>query len=444
MPPIANYVRSLMAVMMAAWLLIAPAHAATKSWLMSEASGQVVVENGQESRMAARGMTLQPGDVVATGASGRAIIVRGGEYIMISPKSRIRITKPQETGAITQIFQQFGSALFKIEKKETPHFGVKTPYLAAVVKGTTFTVTVTDTGATLQVTEGRVEVSTLDGGASDMIVPGRIARIDGNDKNLLKVLGDGEREIRSPLPVSASDEVVPGEQPFTPEVQSPDAHEPWSDDMVIEDNGSGGGADIGFSGSITSSLVSQPVNLAALTGGLIASSQPIDRLLDRGTGNGNAPLAGNGNAGGNGNGNAPGADNGNAGGNGNGNALGVGNGNAGGSGNGDALGAGNGNAGGSGNALGGGNGNAGDNGNGNALGGGSGNGNALGVGNGNAGGSGNGNALGVGNGNAGGNGNGNAPGVGNGNAGGNGNGNALGVGNGNAGGNGNGGGRPPS
>ncbi|NJS15150.1 MAG: FecR domain-containing protein [Sphingopyxis sp.] len=191
---------SLIAMMIAALLLVSPAQAQTRSWQLSEVSGSVSVETAGKSVAAARGMALKAGDAVTTGATGRAVIVRGGEYAIVSPKSRIRITKPQEDGAITQIFQSIGSVLFKIKKKETPHFGVSTPYLAAVVKGTTFNVTVTPNGATVQVTEGRVEVGTKDGGAKDMIVPGRIGRVDARDPQLLKVVGDDEKSIRSPLP----------------------------------------------------------------------------------------------------------------------------------------------------------------------------------------------------------------------------------------------------
>src|SRR3546814_1605096 len=67
------------------------------------------------------------------------------------------------------IVESAGNIVFSIKKKLTPHFGVQTPYLAAVVKGTTFSVTVDGTGASVQVVEGAVEVSTLDGGARDLI-----------------------------------------------------------------------------------------------------------------------------------------------------------------------------------------------------------------------------------------------------------------------------------
>jgi hypothetical protein len=152
---------SLIAAIFALFLVVSPANAAPRDWQVSESSGSVSIETEGAARPAQRGLTLKQGDSVSTGANGRAVIVRGGEYVVISPKSKVRISKPAETGAITQIYQYLGSALFKIEKKQTPHFGVKTPYLAAVVKGTTFNVTVTSQGATVQVTEGRVEVATV-------------------------------------------------------------------------------------------------------------------------------------------------------------------------------------------------------------------------------------------------------------------------------------------
>src|SRR3546814_7909473 len=80
----------------------------------------------------------------------------------------------------------------------SPHFGVQTPYLAAVVKGTTFSVTVDGTGASVQVVEGAVEVSTLDGGARDLILPGAIATVGATDHSVLKVQGETTKSIKSP------------------------------------------------------------------------------------------------------------------------------------------------------------------------------------------------------------------------------------------------------
>jgi len=375
----------------ALFMLSTPAAAGTKAWQISESTGAVSIESNGQVRDAARGMALKAGDAVSTGSSGRAIIVRGGEYVIVSPKSRVRITKPEESGAITQIFQSIGSALFRIEKKETPHFGIKTPYLAAVVKGTTFNVTVTASGATVQLTEGRVEVSTLDGGAADMIVPGRIGRVDANDLKLLKVLGNDATSVRS----ESTAVIAPSNEKSATGTDASDGQK--DDDTSLSDSRSNSddaasGSDTGhsnskseFSGMIASPIASDPISLALVTGGLISGSQGALNRNDRANiPNGASAAASNGNAGGNsdaagGNGNGNGNAGGNsdaAGGNGNGNGNaggnsdaagdnGNGNGNAGG--NSDAAGGngnGNGNAGGNSDAAGGngnGNGNAGGN-----------------------------------------------------------------------------------
>lgn len=300
-----NFMRNLTKVfhamiMVVATLFVAlsPAQAGVKAWQISESNGSVTVETTSGGRDASRGMILMAGDAVVTGVASRAVLVRGGEYVILSPKSRVRITKPEETGAVTQIFQSLGSALFKIEKKETPHFGVKTPYLAAVVKGTTFNVTVTDNGATVQVTEGRVEVSTLDGGATDMIVPGRIGRIDANDRQLLKVLGTDEKSIRSPSVPSEAPAVIP-EAPTSAVSNDSQASSktdikndaPAVSDMEITPVASDSAYSdtvSGFSGRIGTQISSEALSVSVATDGLISSSQAMDRAPSGGAANSNS------------------------------------------------------------------------------------------------------------------------------------------------------------
>jgi FecR protein len=71
-----------------------------------------------------------------------------------------------------------------------PHFIVDTPMLAAVVKGTTFTVVVDKDRSAVQVIEGAVEVAALDGGMSQLVAGGRSVFIDHDNP---KVLMDAER-----------------------------------------------------------------------------------------------------------------------------------------------------------------------------------------------------------------------------------------------------------
>jgi hypothetical protein len=191
-------IRKLMIGVIPALLLVGTSAEAAPPWTVSEVSGDVRLSEGGKVRAASKGASLGSGAVIATAFGARAVLVRGQEFVVISPNSRMRLPLAAEApNGIVQIIQEWGSALFKIEKKATPHFGVRTPYLAAVVKGTTFTVTVGGEDAKVKVTEGAVEVSTLDGGAADMVRPGSMAMVGKSDLYRLTVEGTGAKEIRS-------------------------------------------------------------------------------------------------------------------------------------------------------------------------------------------------------------------------------------------------------
>jgi uncharacterized membrane protein YgcG len=191
-----------MACAAAATLLSTTAFAGVPGWTISESSGAVSVVSGGAARVstraASRGTVLAAGDIVATGAKGRAVIIRGQEYLVVSPNSRIRVADPSRGGGMTQIIEQNGNVIYKIKKMSTPHFAVETPFLAAVVKGTTFSVTVTESGASVQVIEGRVEVATNDGGARFLILPGDIGSVSAGALGKLNVQGRENRTIISP------------------------------------------------------------------------------------------------------------------------------------------------------------------------------------------------------------------------------------------------------
>src|SRR3712207_545461 len=92
-------------------------------WRVSEASGDVrLVDNGR-SRAVTKGALLSSGSAIATGANSRAVIVRGKEFVVISPRSQLRVPVEAESrGGLMQMITDFGTSLFKIEKKSTPHF----------------------------------------------------------------------------------------------------------------------------------------------------------------------------------------------------------------------------------------------------------------------------------------------------------------------------------
>jgi hypothetical protein len=189
--------RNLVIGVLPALLLVGARAEAAPPWTVSEVSGDVRLSENGRTRPATKGLLLGSGAVIATAPGARAVLVRGQEFVVISPGSRLRLPAAESPNRIVQMIQEFGSALFKIEKKSTPHFGVQTPYLAAVVKGTTFTVTVGAEDARVRVTEGAVEVSTLDGGAADLLTPGSLAMVGKSDLYRLTVEGKGAKELRS-------------------------------------------------------------------------------------------------------------------------------------------------------------------------------------------------------------------------------------------------------
>ena len=66
------------------------AGAPTDMWRVSQKSGDVRVVHDRLQPASARiDAALSPGDVVMTGATGRATLTRGGDYIVIAPSSRL-------------------------------------------------------------------------------------------------------------------------------------------------------------------------------------------------------------------------------------------------------------------------------------------------------------------------------------------------------------------
>ncbi len=192
------------AIMALGLLASGAAYAGTPGWSLSETSGQVTVVSTGLTKIATRGGSIAAGDIINTGRTGRAVLVRGQEYLVVAPNSRIRVADPAKSGGLTQIIEDFGNVIYKIKKMTMPHFAVETPFLAAVVKGTTFSVTVTDKGASVQVIEGKVEVATRDGGASFMVLPGDIGSVNASAPGALKMQGRETRTIISPTPAVAA------------------------------------------------------------------------------------------------------------------------------------------------------------------------------------------------------------------------------------------------
>jgi hypothetical protein len=143
-------------------------------WRVVQMSGKVHVQQGPV-RLASlsAGLVLKNGAVVVTEKNGRALLVRGEQTMIVAPNSKV--TLPADSGRFTKIIEQIGQVEYNVDHRQTRHFSVETPYLAAVVKGTRFKVRVYKGGASVSVLRGRVEVTSLKTGEKVDVLAGQKA-----------------------------------------------------------------------------------------------------------------------------------------------------------------------------------------------------------------------------------------------------------------------------
>jgi hypothetical protein len=180
-------------------------------WSVSKSSGEVwVATTGAEQVSLKQEDALKPGDTIRTGRNGRVLLVRGEETILISPNSVIGVPAEKKDGMSTTILQQAGSILLEVERRNVKHFEVETPYLAAVVKGTQFSVTVDGANTRVEVRRGQVEVSDFKSGQIALVLPGQAATSFEHGKPGLSLSGSGTfNPIEQGKPRPSSIERIP-------------------------------------------------------------------------------------------------------------------------------------------------------------------------------------------------------------------------------------------
>jgi hypothetical protein len=161
-------------------------------WIVTKSSGEIWL-SGSEVQQASlkQDDLLKPGDTIRTGRTGRVLLKRGEESILIAPNSVVGIPAEKKEGLSTTIVQQAGSILLDVEKRNVKHFEVETPYMAAVVKGTQFRVTVHAGKTSVDVVRGQVDVSDFKSGQIARVMAGQHATAFAHGKNGLSLGGTG-------------------------------------------------------------------------------------------------------------------------------------------------------------------------------------------------------------------------------------------------------------
>ncbi|RWY77915.1 hypothetical protein EHI44_33335 [Rhizobium leguminosarum] len=285
-------------------LLTTTAFAAADDWRVVKATNQAKYSVDRTNWL-----DLSPGDVVpnrawvSTGPRGRMQLARGVESITFQPNTLASITTNGFFSRKTEIVQQVGSLDLEIEKRSQPHATVQTPYLAAVVKGTIFHVTVDRTKASVSVDRGLVQVTSFASGQQSNVGPRQSAAVDS--KAGMTVRGQlSKPEIISVAPSAAKVPAV-GTTKIAGAVEASEA----------KNKSSAAGKDKGSSASSDSNSAN-------------GKGSGSSNASGNSGGNGKSGGNGNGNSGGNGKGSSGKSDN-NSGGSGNGNSGGNGNGNSG-------------------------------------------------------------------------------------------------------------------
>ena len=166
------------------------AHAANlEPWEVVEVRGVAEYQHNQSGwQPLAKGVVLRPGSRVQTKEGGHIVMKRPGDSVSVSPHSRFRIPIESGDSKGTHFFQSLGKLLFKVKTRPADPFRVNTPYLAAIIKGTTFKVSVNSRGAALGVRTGLVEVLSLETGNRVLVRPGHSAIIDAFDGGKIKMV----------------------------------------------------------------------------------------------------------------------------------------------------------------------------------------------------------------------------------------------------------------
>lgn len=119
-----------MACVLAAFASSTAVLAEDSGWKISETDGQVSIIRDSEAIYGAEGTPLQIGDVVKTSEAGRAVLVRGKDFVVVSPKAQVRIKRPEKPGMVDQMLEYLGDMLLTGSEPTSGRRAV-----ATVVKG---------------------------------------------------------------------------------------------------------------------------------------------------------------------------------------------------------------------------------------------------------------------------------------------------------------------
>ncbi len=223
-------------------------------WTVTEASGEAAQQAPAAQWIPLKaGDTLAEGAAVRTGADGRLVLARSSHKDIITASPGSQFTVPRVAAEATEptILQTLGTLLFKVEHTPGRHFEVKGPYLAAVVKGTVFTVTIAADENVVHLATGSVEVTDSNTREIALLRPGQTARVPAAPGRPMTVIGA----------------LAPGTaQPSTTQAQADDGGQKITHTL----------GDVQLDVAALSNNLVRPTGNAGVTAGVSSGSSPSD------------------------------------------------------------------------------------------------------------------------------------------------------------------------
>ena len=167
----------LLGLLAAAVLAITGGTAFADDWTVTRLRGTVEQMVDGQWQPLERGSVVPDTRKIFTRSNGHATLVRGNEAIALGPNTQIEIHDQGGRKPFTTILQYAGVLTVEAEVRNVQHFAVRTAYLAAVVKGTRFTVTARSNGGSVEVQRGQVSVEDKQSAETVLIVAGQKAKV---------------------------------------------------------------------------------------------------------------------------------------------------------------------------------------------------------------------------------------------------------------------------
>lgn len=140
-------------------MLLSISTSTADDWTANKLRGRVLQLIDHQWIPLQRGMVVPDDRVIRTLGGAQVQFARGQETIDLGANTQIQIHDRGTAGKPnTTVQQYFGTVSVEAQVELVQHFAVQTAYLAAVVKGTRFTVTSGESGAAVTVQRGHVAV----------------------------------------------------------------------------------------------------------------------------------------------------------------------------------------------------------------------------------------------------------------------------------------------